>query len=242
MWRENCMLCESMTIEQAEKELAGWQRELKLDGERAVWIKGHLINRRGVDLTKRYPQIKVGSDAVVDGEVVFFANGIKTDFNKVRTKEYWKNAVYVVFDVLTFGKEDLRNKPLKDRQKLLKEVKGEAIKLITELPVPSWQEIKEKELEGLIFKNPESTYDFARSENWVKVKNETIETFEVVGLERGDNEGFVALVDVEGVPQRVGIGSKTAQESIREGSHIRVKYLERTAENRLRQPVFAGVL
>src|SRR3990172_10747905 len=78
--------------------------ELKLDGERAIWLNGHFVNRRGTDLTKKYAHIKPeAKNAVLDGEIVVFAEAWRTDFNKVRTTKHYAEAKYVVFDVLVWN-------------------------------------------------------------------------------------------------------------------------------------------
>jgi len=236
--KDNCMLCETADIEQAEK--LNWIKELKLDGDRTLFIKGRLINRRGYDVTKRYEHIKISNDVVTDGEIVVFTDDLRTDFDMVRTKEHYNKAVYVIFDILKFNGKKLLNKPLIERREYLKKIKGKNIKTILDIKIPSWEEIVKRNLEGLIFKNPKSIYEFKRNKNWLKVKNEKIEIQKVVDVRQTENNAIVIFVENKGFPQKIVVNGKEKY-NIKIGDFVKVKFLERLQSGKLRQAVFGGI-
>lgn len=236
--KDNCMLCETADIEQAKK--LNWISELKLDGDRTLFIKGRLINRRGNDVTKRYEHIKIDNDIVTDGEIVVFTDDLKTDFDMVRTKQHYSKATYVIFDVLKFNGEKLLNKPLTERKEYLNKIRGQNIKTILEIKTPNWEEIIKRKLEGLIFKNPKSTYEFKRSKNWIKVKNEKIEIQKVIDVRQTENNAVVIFVENKGFPQKIVVNG-VEKHSIKFGDFVKVKFLERLKSGKLRQAVFIGI-
>jgi bifunctional non-homologous end joining protein LigD len=183
----------------AEKEglkKAGFIYEPKLDGTRAVCYMDEsgtrLINRRGNDITSRYPefsyagQVKAAS-LVLDGEVVVYDKNGNPDFHllqrreqvaqkavaEIRSKEL--PATYVVFDILEKEGKSLIGLPLKERKKILEEtvLDGNRIQKIfyTENGPGLWEQVVKRKLEGVIAKDPDSQYyPGARAPAWLKIK------------------------------------------------------------------------
>jgi ATP-dependent DNA ligase len=225
-------------------------RELKIDGIRALFIKGKLVGRYGTDITDDFKEIKIDFNGILDGEIVIFAddNKLLTDFNALQNhKNNNRQAVYVAFDVLEYNSVNLTAKPLIERRRLLHQIANPNCKnfmTILDLKEVNWKEVKAKNLEGLIFKNPNSVYEFRRSKEWIKVKNFKevtlpITSFEITEGEKG-NSGFTILTEGE---HRVGVANPKIREQIKElflkkPLKAVVQYLERTKDNRMRMPTF----
>jgi len=101
---------------------------------------------------------------------------------------------YLVFDVLYLNGKETVKLPLIERRKLLNEVikKGNIIEIDSHLETSSEEEVskffkeaKEKGLEGIMVKKPDSTYEAgARAFSWIKFKreenSEVLDTVDVV--------------------------------------------------------------
>jgi len=176
----------------------GYFFEPKLDGTRAIcYIDSSIrfINRRNRNMTYRYPEfgfrkcIKAKS-CVLDGEIVVYNEKGVPDFHLLQTREQLESrlmiktravqmpATYVVFDVLEVDGKQIIEKTLAERKKVLVELvdesKAENIEVIffTKAGRKLWKELQKKKAEGMIAKNPESTYQpGVRSWDWIKIKN-----------------------------------------------------------------------
>jgi bifunctional non-homologous end joining protein LigD len=174
----------------------GFIYEPKLDGTRAICYldeKGiRLINRRGNDITGRYPEFSFSkeikaSSAVLDGEVVVYDKNGNPDFHllqrreqvgkkavsEIRSKEL--PATYVVFDILEKDGKSLTGLPLSERKKILDETvtDGKHIQKIfyTENGPGLWEQIEKRKLEGVIGKDRTSEYyPGVRAPVWIKIK------------------------------------------------------------------------
>src|SRR3989339_676749 len=134
--------------------------EPKLDGTRAICYINkeiELINRRGINITKRYPEFNfrqnVNSSCILDGEIIVYGKDGMPNFNLLQKREQLEKeilielrskeipATFVVFDIL-----------MKDGKNL-------------------WKEITSKKGEGVVGKNLESKYSpNARVSDWIKIK------------------------------------------------------------------------
>ena len=153
-----------------------WIFEIKLDGYRAITVfdsacKPHLWSRNGLSLEAKFPAIanavsklKLRS-TVLDGEVVAVdENGIpRFQLLQRFQKQPTAPTLYYVFDVLWYQGDDLTQKPILERRKVLErilkpaagiqlgsyvEAKGKALFELT----------KEKGMEGIIAKRKGSLY------------------------------------------------------------------------------------
>ncbi|HLT22330.1 MAG TPA: DNA ligase D [Bacteriovoracaceae bacterium] len=182
---------------QASSELK-FLHELKYDGYR---IQAHVnagdVNiwtRQGKDWTSRFSLIenslktlKVDS-VILDGEVVSYDEYGHTHLKYLlhNLKSHRFDLIhYVVFDILYLNGRDLRALPLMERKLIL-----------DDLEMPSYLEkslyffedgpsffdaAKSLNLEGILSKNIESTYQSTRSEEWIKVKTADEEVFTILG-------------------------------------------------------------
>jgi bifunctional non-homologous end joining protein LigD len=172
-----------------------WIFEPKLDGTRVLIYKYgkiiRLINRRGIDIAYRYPEIRPienikAEKAVLDGEIVVFDKKGRPDFSLLAEREHIISrlkiklrakifpATVVVFDILNFEGKDLTNIPLIERKKILEKIIKEngRIKLCfwTKNGKALWKSVTKRKLEGVMAKQANSPYLFKRSDLWLKIK------------------------------------------------------------------------
>jgi len=185
-----------------------WIFERKLDGIRCIAIRDggpvKLLSRNDLSLNGRYPGIVAELEAdprtrfAIDGEVVAF-EGAQTSFQ--RLSQAGASIFYYVFDVLWLDGEDVRDRALRERKRLLKQAlrfqhhvrltayrneAGEA--LFAEACAKGW--------EGVIAKRADSVYTAKRSKDWLKFKCEQGQELVIGGFTapRGSREEFGALL------------------------------------------------
>lgn len=191
----------------AEPESLGdiddWYVEKKLDG-----IRGQIIVRngelfvwsRGEDLlTDKFPEFASLSSSlpdgtVIDGEIIPWKEGRPLPFQVMQTRigrknispKYLKEAplVMVCFDVLEWKGEDLRNRPIEERRKILEMIvaqhQEENLRLSENLDFSDWKEVgefrknaRDYHCEGLMLKRKSSPYETGRRRgNWWKWKTD----------------------------------------------------------------------
>ncbi|MFT6972046.1 MAG: DNA ligase-1 [Roseivirga sp.] len=193
-------------IEQPETDLGAiedWQVEWKWDG-----IRGQLIVRnseiflwsRGEELiTDKFPELKplsklIEEGTVLDGEILPFQNGQPLPFSLLQTRIGRKNLTasllkktpihFMVYDILEYQGNDIREWPLVDRRKVIEKiVKDQPNLLISPLvEETSWDNLaalrKESRAyfaEGFMLKRKTSTYRSGRKRgDWWKWKIEPL--------------------------------------------------------------------
>lgn len=176
--------------------------DMKYDGIRSLAFVDEgvvtLINRRGVDITFRYPEVVAAlanaypsGSIALDGEIVVFDAEGNADFAASHRRDAQQNvrsvaplvaqfpATLMAFDLLHFHGDDLRRMPYKARHAILStQAKtafgnaGSALAWSTPRTdgLAYWQEVKSKGLEGLVAKSLTAPYRAGRSANWVKLK------------------------------------------------------------------------
>lgn len=193
----------------------GWSYELKLDGVRGLFqIRADatvgLFTRNGNDVALTFPELLpiagalAGNTATIDGEIVAFADDGKPSFfrlqerlgvvgDEARRRALRTPVVYVIFDILELNGLPTVDLPLKNRREILDRL--EALNA-----GPSWRRAtvhedgrelldatRAADLEGVIAKRNESRYvSGQRSPNWVKIKNTTVDEFEIGGWVPGE--------------------------------------------------------
>ncbi|MCD6447997.1 MAG: non-homologous end-joining DNA ligase [Thermoplasmata archaeon] len=169
--------------------------EPKLDGTRCIAEVGKevkLYNRREKNISRRYPFIckelsKVGN-VILDGEIVCYNKEGKPDFYLLQKREHVESdliiemraklisATYVIFDILEMDEKPLIKKPIEERKEILNEIfsKSRHLEIIffTENGKILWEEIRKRNLEGVIAKEKGSRYfPGERRKEWLKIKN-----------------------------------------------------------------------
>lgn len=207
---------EVMLAEPCEELPSGreWIYELKYDGHRVVGFsqkgKTKLFSRNGRDCTKTFlpaaeglSELLKGRAAVVDGEMTVAGEGGIPDFGALQA--YVKRGRagglnYVLFDLLALDGEDLRNLPLAERKKKLKELLkgGNEVLSYSEHTSPmtrtALETLREKGIEGVVAKNKNSTYSAGRNGEWKKLKFRKGEEFVIGGYTISENGGLRSLL------------------------------------------------
>ncbi len=172
--------------------------ELKWDGYRMVIVRTvnavRLWSRSGNDLTDRFPEIAAAAveqmppDAVVDGEVVIWADG-RLSFDLLQHRLAGRSAAvisqarthpasYIGFDLLSHAGGDVRGDPWTSRRQLL-----EDMALAWQPPLQLSPYTKDRAeaqrwfddyrpagIEGLVVKGAASRY-LPGQRGWIKIKN-----------------------------------------------------------------------
>ena len=183
-------------------EREGWYFETKLDGVRCIAYVSRgtvrLMNRRGAEITGRYPEVVAGllvafqtETIVLDGEVLCYGDDGKPDFSRIHKRDAQPAtkqdviarltvqfpATFCAFDVLSFGGDDLTSQPYVARRALLltladRMTEVDALQRIESMKDGGkmWEFTLQHGLEGLIAKQPTSPYRGGRMQSWVKLK------------------------------------------------------------------------
>ncbi len=195
----------------------GWIFEPKIDGTRCIaHVRNGVVllqNRRLVDITYRYPEIveslAKGSDCILDGEIAVLTGG-RPDFSALAMREHQTRkmkidylseaqlASYIVFDILCSGGEDVMNKPLSERKKILKEEleEDDIVSIIDSFPEKGetyFGAAVKLGLEGIMGKKESSVYrPGIRSSDWIKIKRSLTVDMVVGGYipGKGNRESF----------------------------------------------------
>lgn len=178
-----------------------WQAERKWDG-----IRGQLIVRgdelfvwsRGEELvTDKFPEYAVLAErlpngTVLDGEILPFKDGRPLSFNLLQTRIGRKNVtknilkkapvVLMTYDLLEWEGQDIRQKPMEERRKLLEyavaQCNEEVLMLSECLQFDNWEALAEErdksreyDSEGIMLKRKDSPYRSGRKRgDWWKWK------------------------------------------------------------------------
>jgi len=209
------MLCKDGSADDLERLQGIYVAELKLDGTRVISYSFNgqvkLINRRGIDYSKRLPEItkalrELEDNCILDGEIVAYDENGRTIFTLAQRrcatttpKTIWKlmkeiPVYFVVWDILNFEGKDLTRKPYSFRKQVLKEVIDWNSHKVLYLPYQknlkeAYQEAVNRGEEGLILKQLTSPYCSGdRNTHWLKVKRFHFEIVDVIGYTEGNNK------------------------------------------------------
>ena len=173
-----------------------WIFEPKIDGTRSIALISsgtvHLYNRRGLDITYRYPELEralAGSctGCILDGEIAVFADG-KPSFHSLAHRDHQMEkmridylsqalpASYVVFDILYAGGRSILDQPLRERKQLLPQQLQESenvsiIDFYSHRGKDYFSAALKMGIEGVMAKRLASPYQPGkRSQDWIKIK------------------------------------------------------------------------
>jgi len=170
--------------------------EVKYDGYRGIAAssggKIAFISRNGLDLSGRFPEIASALSKIVVGEAVIDGEVVATDSKGVsHFQELMAAGVehhYAVFDLLWLDGEDLRQRPLEERRKLLESVLASAppVIQIAKRLEGSVAEVMAQAirggLEGVVAKLKGSVYSNRRSTDWLKLKVTQSQEVAIIGF------------------------------------------------------------
>ncbi|MFL6605699.1 MAG: non-homologous end-joining DNA ligase [Steroidobacteraceae bacterium] len=189
-----------------------WLYELKLDGYRALVLKGRagvqIRSRNNKDLTRIYPRLAAAAlqlkaeAAVIDGEIVALGPDGKPSFQALqhRGSNPGHQIVFYAFDVLHVDGRDVTDESLMRRRARLPAIVLEdpTIRLSQDLPGSAADVVKAVRaagLEGVIAKRKDSIYQPGeRSADWVKLKLERQQEFAIGGYRPDGSKGVDALL------------------------------------------------
>jgi bifunctional non-homologous end joining protein LigD len=181
-----------------------WLYEIKWDGYRTLAF----LNKGTVDIKSRndksfveqfYPIPKalkeLNLNAVLDGEIVVVNEKGMANFGALQN---WRSEadgelIYYVFDMMWYNGFDLKSLPLTTRRMILKQVLPEhpLIQLSKDFDVDGTEffaAAKKMELEGIIAKSKQSTYEVdRRSKNWLKIKSNKRQEVVIGGFTKNDD-------------------------------------------------------
>ncbi|MEO6949593.1 MAG: ATP-dependent DNA ligase [Ginsengibacter sp.] len=180
---------------------ADWQAEWKWDGIRGQIIKRNgdlFVWSRGEELmTDKFPEYELLNEllpngTVIDGEIIPIEFGKVLPFAVLQTRIGRKNLTkknlesapigFIAYDLLEWGGEDIRNKPLTKRREYLEEIVHNVNKdffvLSTIIDFKEWDELalirensRAQSAEGLMLKRKDSIYRAGRKTgDWWKWK------------------------------------------------------------------------
>ncbi|MBO3664780.1 ATP-dependent DNA ligase [Microbacterium stercoris] len=207
------MLATNSTPALARTSAAASWAEMKWDGVRAlgVWADGslRLFARSGTEITDRYPELTApggaafdATDAIVDGEIVALDAKGRPSFSLLQNRMHLTKAgeiaaesrrtpaLLYLFDVLAANGADLTTRPLSERREILERIAADAGDAIDVPPV--FDDIDEAlalarahDLEGVVAKDPSSTYRSGKSERWLKLKLTRTQEAVIAGIRPG---------------------------------------------------------
>ncbi len=188
--------------------------ELKWDGIRALAVVEPdltaLFSRNGNNISRRYPELEFSGrlntlPAVLDGEVVALQDGMPS-FHKLQTRDHLQDekkiraavrnmpAVFIVFDLLNLGGEDLTHLPLVKRKELLQALIQEGSNLALSRHVLGsgkalFELARQRGLEGVMAKRLDSPYQAGkRSGHWIKFRNTKSMSCIICGYVKGSGK------------------------------------------------------
>jgi len=176
-----------------------WTYEVKLDGYRAIGVKGDetiLYSRNHKNFNKRFPQIAKALDdlpdeTVIDGEVVALDDSGRPDFHRLQHFTAEASRIhYFVFDLLILKGRDLTRLPLSERRTLLKTIKlSGRIRLSEQFDIPAADmvsAVRQQALEGVVAKRNASVYEEGkRTGSWAKMRINRGQEFVIGGFMPG---------------------------------------------------------
>jgi bifunctional non-homologous end joining protein LigD len=189
-----------------------WLFEIKWDGYRALCTVEEksfsLISRNGLDMLRRFPELKALEGAfaslpvVVDGEIVSLDSSGRSEFQRLQESQKKPAGLsYAAFDLLYADGKDLRSTPLEERKALLERlIRDGALVLYSKHVIGEGKALfanaRKQHLEGIIGKRRDSAYQERRSRDWVKIKTGYEQEFVVGGWTepKGSRKGFGALL------------------------------------------------
>lgn len=187
--------------------------ELKLDGIRCLAYLGdnatELRNKRNKNVTEIYPELKgiyrcVKKKCILDGELVVFNDGVpdfyalqarslKSDEFKIKLASKKNPVQFVAYDILYCDGEQITDKPLVERKKIMEdnisESNGLSISRYIERDGIKFFELaKARGLEGIVAKEKSGKYYIGkRTRKWLKIKVMQEEDLIICGYQTDDN-------------------------------------------------------
>ncbi|USB34031.1 RNA ligase family protein [Paenibacillus sp. YPG26] len=173
-----------------------WTAQIKWDGVRMLtYFDGHetqLVNRKLNNRTLQYPELTRiheycrAESVILDGEVIALHGG-KPSFHEVMRRDGSRKAenirrarqevpvTYMLFDILYHNGSWLTGLPLRERQRILREViiPTTCVQVTADFPSPDvlYEVMSKHGMEGVVVKNLDSSYALdGKDKRWMKKK------------------------------------------------------------------------
>jgi DNA ligase 1 len=220
------MFIQPMLLEKSESfSDPNWIYEPKMDGIRIILSQINnnlnLYTRHHNNVTSRYPELHhlpIKNDIILDGELICYDPDTKrVDFELCMERFMTRNphkakhipVQYVVFDILYYNGNDLRNLPLHRRKEILNFVLKETeyvkkIRYVQEHGNNFFDAVTKIDLEGMVAKKFNSLYVSRRSDAWRKIINWKFEEVYLTGYKK-EEFGWICSVKEEEKFRQVGI-------------------------------------
>jgi bifunctional non-homologous end joining protein LigD len=190
-----------------------WIYEIKWDGVRAICFIDNgslrMVSRNANAMEKQYPELAIlphqarARQAILDGEIAALDAHGRPSFELLQSRINVADAssiarlsrntpvVFIAFDLLYLDGEDLRQRPLIERKKLLKDVlkPNELVRYsehFTGNGAEILEAVRQQGLEGVVAKRPDSVYESRRSSSWVKWKDNDTASLVICGFTPGE--------------------------------------------------------
>jgi len=240
-----------------------WVLDTKLDGVRAFLREGRVYNRKGVDVTYKFPEVAITAPGWLDGEIVAHDGSFETTLTResqenraaIRRLAETRPCRFIAFDL-----PGLHEKPWHARRETLEQVGQDFSLPIT--PVSTDLEffvrVRELGMEGVIAKRRNARYQFGRrSRDWIKFKHLYRVSCLIAGYEPGHGSrshfGAITLALIDPAGEVVPVGRCGAGFTERQTHELKARLDARevliaeietvnvTSGGTLRFPVFRGL-
>jgi ATP-dependent DNA ligase len=199
------------TLVEEPPDGAGWIHEIKYDGYRTQIIiqdrEARAYTRNGHEWTERYKPVvdcaaKLCRTAIIDGEMILQDERGRCDFHglKAAIAHEPHRLVFMAFDLLRLGSEELLTHPLEERRAMLSLLLGpnepeSCVQFSAEVAngAELFEAVEAMALEGIVSKKRASRYRSGPSKAWLKAKCFYEEELTVIGTERGDKAPVALL-------------------------------------------------
>jgi bifunctional non-homologous end joining protein LigD len=207
-----------------------WAFEPKWDGVRAIAICGGsttLMSRNGRDISPAYPELHrlheqlVAADAMIDGEIVAFEDGLPS-FQLLQRRMHVRDraqieklmrtipVTFMAFDVLYMDGRNLTSMSYEERRPRLETVvvPADIVRLSPSTVgdgVALFQAVSDQKMEGVVGKKLGSRYEPGeRSKNWLKFKTSFDVDVVIVGWSEGSGSREGTILYDDGALRYVG--------------------------------------
>lgn len=255
-----------------------WLTELKFDGIRLILSKHdgttRLYTRHKTEITNRFPELcanEIDDGTILDGELIVLNDEGQPDFELVMSRFRSSKTTpllpvqFVVFDIIKHKHTWTTALPLIQRKEILSKVLRPhphmtEIKWIEGQADAYFAAVKDRELEGIVIKNPTSTYKInKRSDDWLKVINYQYTQGLITGYRKDEFGLLLESFEGEswGVMEHMPIKSRrefyklTKLQTVNESKNFvhletpfpcKIRYRHKTSKGYLRIPTFVDWL
>lgn len=218
--------------------------EVAPDGRWRAW------SRHGVSLADRIGPLlescpPLPAETVIDAELVAVSERggrVVQDFAAVRQAVFVADRSaaarlrLVAFDLLVLGGDDLRGRPWRERDALLRETVPEcvAIRLIESVPadLATHEALVKLGFEGSVLKRPRSTYRSGRQRGWRKLKARHRTSATMLEVRRSRDDQTFAVCDTDG-KRVIALAPRDAAAMV--GETVQIVYSRVDADGSLRE-------